>query len=391
MKIAVLIDDFSRQNDRHADFIQKIRSRSSCDYLLALTNGDFSPCGPARADKITRTKWALSHGVDLVIEKPVYTCLCDLDLYAFSAISLLTKLNVPCTLCLPCAAADPSILHQLTMKLLVTDRQFKDHIYAHMKKGCSFWEARANVMEEKIEGAKAILQNPDNNHAVEYLKSIKYCYSPIETLLINHAPDCFSAGTVDHKPSGTSAGTVRLEAAGSLEQYPSAQNVPEHNDFSGLLKDYLLHSTHRPETIWGCTHTIAVNIAQHMEDFKDFSSFARQMTTDRHSYDDICQILYRMILRITRPKFTLCSLSDYALYAHILGCRQEVEPVLLHLIKNSTVPILYNPVKNQDLLSHSGRRLWQIDIRASEIYRHVLSKQYGIELEDYAEHDMICI
>ncbi len=379
MKIAVLIDDLSRQDAPHADFIWKVRKESSCDYLLALTNGDFSPYGPAPADKITRTKWALSHGVDLVIEKPVYTCLCDIDLYAFSAVSLLTKLNIPCTLCLPCNADDPSILHRLTMNLLVTDQQFKDHIYACMKKGYSFWEARANVMEEKIAGAGKILQNQDNNHTVEYLKSIKYCYSPIETLLINHTFESSFTGAAG-------SGSPDLP-----EPHPSTEPRPKHNDFSGLLRNYLLHSSHRPETIWGCTHTIAANIAQHMEDFRDFSSFARLLTTDRHSYDDICQILYRMILRITRPKFTLCSLSDYALYAHILGCRQEAEPMLLHLIKNSAVPILYNPVKNQDLLSHSGRKLWQLDIRASEIYQQILSERYGVKLEKYTEHDMICI
>lgn len=365
MKIAVFIDDFHQRTPSTAEFIKKIRRTSACDYLIALMSGDFAPSGPAPVNKFMRTEWALSHGVDLVIEKSVYTCLCDTDLYAFSAISLLNKLDLPCTLYLPCNVTDPEILRKITMKLLVTDQRFKDQIYTYMKKGCSFWTARANVMEQSIPGAGQALLDSRNNYAVEYLKSIKYCYSPIQTELIH-----------DDRIS-----VISSENATS----------PEHNDFSRPLKDYLLHSTHRPESIWGCTHSIATKVAQYMDDFTDFSSFAQLLSTDRHPYEEICQILYRMILRISRPKFTLFSLHDYALYARILGCRKEAVELLELLLQNSKIPVLCCPKQDADQLDHSEQRLWKLDLQSSEIYHRASAEKNGIMIPHYAGRDLLIL
>ena len=95
MKTIAIIDDFCNVTEDKAKKIAQIKEVSGADYVVAVMSGNFLRDGlPAKVDKHTRAKNAVAAGVDVVIERPVFTAVTGLDTYAPSGIALLDKLRV---------------------------------------------------------------------------------------------------------------------------------------------------------------------------------------------------------------------------------------------------------------------------------------------------------
>ena len=56
-------------------------------------------------------------------------------------------------------------------------------------------------------------------------------------------------------------------------------------------------------------------------------------------------------------------------YLRILGFRKTAGPLLSTLKSHSKLPILTDPKKARTLLSTQGQKLWEIDLRAADLYR----------------------
>ena len=71
MRIIGIIAEYNPFHNGHAYQIEKIRSLTQADFVIAAMSGNFVQRGePALIDKYARTEMALSCGADLVIELP---------------------------------------------------------------------------------------------------------------------------------------------------------------------------------------------------------------------------------------------------------------------------------------------------------------------------------
>ncbi len=341
MKPAIIAGDFYNCNAETKQTIDLLCEKTGCDVLIALISGSFDTDGPAVQDVTTRTAWLLANGVDLVLEKPAYTTLTDVDLYAFSSVSLLTKLGLRADWGIPCEAGAEQMLPRLVSHLLVTDQRFKNQIFSYIDKGFSFFEARAHVLEKLTPGAKDVLLSEENNYAVEYIKSVKYCYSPIRPLLL--------------------PGSAKRKADTRTEELASV-----HNRFSEPLFSYLTANADRLEDVWGCPTSMARLIRANLSTFKDFVSFSEQVSSPRHAATELRQIFYRMLLGLNRAEFTLLALNDYALYANVLGHSAGAGPLLDSLCSTSTIPLIIDGKENKPL-SSTATSLREIDLASYEL------------------------
>lgn len=378
MQIAVIIQNFSKDN---SSFIRRVRRETDCDYLIALTDGYFSPDGVIGVPKQERIAWALEHGVDLILEKSICASLCDEELYASTAISLLDKLNISCALCLPCEVEDTGILYQSMRALLVTDQAFKNQIYCYIGQGDSFQRARSRILDRKIPGAGAALCLPCNNYALEYLKAAKYHYSSMVLRLMQVDSDCAnpaSAGDVSsdrrlYSPTGLTGSdptpsSAVIAAAATEETAAYTAPIFTDNGFSELLRARLSDvNAIRPIELWGCTYTVARSIEEKLPEFRDFDSFCQSLAGDRHPAEDIRRILYRILLNITKPEFTVSSLHDHSLYAHVSGYRRDAQPLLELIRKKSQIPVLTPDTRTCLADNDSVQNMWELDARAAGI------------------------
>jgi len=95
MKAAGIVCEYNPFHNGHCYHIKKTREITRCDVLVCVMSGNFVQRGePAIFDKRSRTKAALSHDVDLVLELPFPFVMQSAAGFAEGAISSLALANV---------------------------------------------------------------------------------------------------------------------------------------------------------------------------------------------------------------------------------------------------------------------------------------------------------
>ena len=100
MRIIGIIAEYNPSHNGHAYQIEKIRSLTQADFVIAAMSGNFVQRGePALIDKYARTEMALSCGADLVIELPALWATASAELFASAGVALMRKCGCVDTLC----------------------------------------------------------------------------------------------------------------------------------------------------------------------------------------------------------------------------------------------------------------------------------------------------
>lgn len=94
MKITGFITEYNPFHNGHLYHMEQAKQLTGADYTVALMSGSHVQRGePAVFDKYTRTKMALSAGVDLVLELPAAFSTASAMEFASYGISLFTALG----------------------------------------------------------------------------------------------------------------------------------------------------------------------------------------------------------------------------------------------------------------------------------------------------------
>ena len=95
MKVTGIVTEYNPFHYGHQYHIQEARKLTNCDVLIAVMSGNFVQRGePAILDKWQRTKIALEHGVDLVLELPFIYCNQSAQQFADGAIHILNLAKI---------------------------------------------------------------------------------------------------------------------------------------------------------------------------------------------------------------------------------------------------------------------------------------------------------
>ena len=95
MKIGAIIAEYNPFHNGHAFHIEETRKNTDADYCIAVISGSFVQRGaPALVNKYDRTKMALEHGIDLVIELPVIAATSSAETFDKGGVCLLDRIGV---------------------------------------------------------------------------------------------------------------------------------------------------------------------------------------------------------------------------------------------------------------------------------------------------------
>src|SRR5690625_1365214 len=95
MKACGLIVEYNPLHNGHLYHIEKAKSISQADCMIAVMSGSFLQRGePAIIDKFHRAKAALASGVDIIVELPYPYAVQSSELFAKGAIHTLQKIGV---------------------------------------------------------------------------------------------------------------------------------------------------------------------------------------------------------------------------------------------------------------------------------------------------------
>jgi len=158
MKVCGIVVEYDPFHNGHIYHIQQARQLTGCDILVAVMSGNFVQRGqPACIDKWARTRFALGHGVDLVLELPFASVVQGASHFARGAIDILAM-----------AQADDIVFGSETGNLAelteISQMSFNvDNFRANMKLGYSY---------PKSYGMLADSYGPNDILAIAYLKEL---------------------------------------------------------------------------------------------------------------------------------------------------------------------------------------------------------------------------
>lgn len=146
------------------------RAGASGRPVVCAMSGNFTQRGgPACAEKLVRAEMAVRCGADLVVELPTPWAMATAEKFADGGVSLLAQCGVK-ALCFGSECGDTDALWAAAEALLRED--IHRAIRAEMDGGLPYAAARQTVLEREA-GCGALLAQPNNTLAVEYLKAIR--------------------------------------------------------------------------------------------------------------------------------------------------------------------------------------------------------------------------
>ena len=356
------------------------------DGIIAVMSGNFTQRGePAIFDKWTRTKAALQGGADLVLELPTAFATRSAGYFARGAVLTLAATGIVSHL--SCGVENTPqqdmayTLQQIAALLADEPEPYREALQHSIGEGMAYPQARQKALQElHISGAE-LLDTPNNILALEYLQNIVSDNLPITPLLIPRAGNYHA----EHIPT-------------DAKQFASATAIRKL-----ILEDNRTWQNQMPAL---CAQTLSEHLSKayppmHIDDFLHPLLFLLRRTTpselqtmaemteglenrileaahrDIHSVNDLCMAIKSKRYTYTRIQRTLLHIllnftEQYAAnepaYIRVLGFNATGQKLLKEMKKKAQLPVLIRPARQKNELSEQGRKLLDLDVRATNLY-----------------------
>ena len=411
MKVIGIIAEYNPFHNGHAYQIKRIKEELNADYVVVAMSGNYVQRGtPAIIDKYTRTKMALSCGVDLVLELPVLWATASAEAFAMAGVTLFDQMGCVDGICFGAETDDLPLLNKIAGILVEEPVSYRNLLSTYLKKGLSFPAARSKALCEylssqheskgyALDAISSILNEPNNILAIEYLKALNRRSSTMTPYVIKRLGAGYHEKCVlntNDTPTASATGIRKMleqedalslkELAASmpdrtleiLKDYFSPQTIVTTNDFSSILGYKLLDANIDKLTEIGDSNVmIAKRILKNRMQFVSFSQFCDLCKSKDITYTRISRILLHLILGITNNDYILGKNFDYIPYLRILGFSKEASGLLKTLKATSKVPLISKLADATKLLDTPALSLLKKDIFASDLYEQVGSMKSG--------------
>lgn len=430
MQAAALIAEFNPFHNGHQYILEQIRSMTSGAPIIVIMSGDFVQRGePAIFSKQSRTRMALNAGADLVIELPVRFACGNAGEFARGAIALLHQLPCVKWLFFGSESGDLSLLQTMTRSLLSAghEERYRTLLNHYLKEGVSYPAARARAYldysrpdKETRPAAIAVLSDPNEALAMEYLKALSLFHAKIEPVAVKRVQsgyhDTVLPGT-SQEPFCPSAAAIRKKLRQWEKQAACAEKKeaekasldcclpPEnHSCFDAAAKNLLTADALCPylgsrllfldrkqlASYLDCSLDLAGTITKACRTpFSSFDELAGRIKGKNITLSRARRVLLHMALELKkwddRDEFPFLSLADH-LPVRVLGFRKP----FAGLLKGCKAPVITTGASMNRYLQGGGVLLEE-SLRASMLYRQLVFQTHQSLLPDeYHAFPIIC-
>ncbi len=354
MNIFGLIAEFNPFHNGHKYILSEIKKHSDATVVImsgnAVQRGDI-----AITDKHTRTRAALLHGADLVLELPAIYALNTAQKFAYGAISTLNATGVVSHLAFGSESGKLDELKMAAHLLEDEPEEVSEHIRSLTASGLSYPAARSKAYEGLIDAD--ILSKPNNILAVEYLRALIYTGSSIKPFTIERTNDFHSTEITGSVISATAAREL-INSGKDISAYvPESEfDVYSVSALDNVLT-YLLRTISPVELakINDVSEGLENRIISAAKAHSGFDAIAAAVKSKRYTMSRIRRILLSTVTGLTGE---LCSLPPS--YIRVLGMNSTGREVLKMMKKTSSLPII---TKTADFNSDP---IFEAEIRVTE-------------------------
>ena len=405
MKTAAVICELNPFHNGHQLIFDKARE-GGADYVVALMSGGFVQRGaPAAFDRKIRAEMALQGGADLVLAYPTRFATSSAEGFASHAVAILDGLRCVDELIFGSETGELASLEACAKVLAAEPEDYLNALREGLKRGLSFPAAREAALPQYA----ALLKSPNDILALEYLKALKRTGSAMRPAAVKRRGSGYHSGEGGDYPSATALrrqlAAAENAAVSAVLPADFARGVPEsvlpcleaefrwygmakEDDLSLLLIERLLRARRAEElAIWqDVTEDLAGTIFRERRHFRSFLQMTDLCYSKSMTRSHVSRALLHIALDIQKDPAL-----DRARFAHVLGFRKGAERLLGRMSCESAIPVVINPPKDREALRGAERRLFDEELRLSNLCRAMRGMRAGEECGDVLQDPVIVL
>ena len=373
-----LIVEYNPFHNGHLHHIQEIDKLFEDNVKIAVMSGDFVQRGePSLINKFEKTKIALSQGIDIVIELPVFYSTQSAEIFAKGSVNLLDKLSCSHIV----FGSESNNLDKLKRIATISmTKEFELSLREFLAEGFSYPTAFSKALFDEKLGSNDIL-------ALEYLKAIRNLNSKIEAYCIKREKTGYYDDEKDNFASATYIRKILLDSNRKKEdKLNKIKNlVPEFSyeileknfgvfsclsNFYDLLKYNIIKNYSELKNIQDLEVGLENRLYKYSLENLSFEDFFNEVLTKRITISRLQRILLHSLLDLTE---THTNKVKYKVpYVKILGFSARGQEYLNYLKKAENYnerKILTSNRNLKEILSEEEVKLFNFNELCSQIYR----------------------
>lgn len=344
-----IICEYNPFHNGHLYHIKKIKEMYNDSIIILVLNGYFLQRGEISIlSKKDKTKIALEHGIDLVVELPFVYGTQSADVFASNSVDILNQLKVD-KVVFGSECNDIDKLRKIAEHQINNKETYDIEVKKHLKNGLNYPTAMAKALNMEFEF------NPNDLLGISYLKRIiekKYTIESITIERTNNYLDILSNDSI------ISATNIREKIRNNIDISPylpssSLEKIIDINydKYFELLK-YKIISEHDLSIYLDVDEGIENRLKKVINDAKNIDDLIKKVKSKRYTYNKISRMLIHILIGLTKEDNK--SLNDC--YIKILGF-------------NTTGKKYLNTVKKElNLTVDKNSKIYKYEIICAYIY-----------------------
>jgi predicted nucleotidyltransferase len=385
MIVAGIVAEYNPLHNGHLYHINMTRQITNADYVVCVMSGNFVQRGEAAiTNKWFRSRMALAAGIDLVIELPAVYAVQSAEQFAFGAIKLLDSIGVVDYLCFGSESGDISALTSAADVLYDEPYALQQAIKQHLANGLSYPHAVSEALSSYAH--LSIKLTPNNTLAIEYLKALKELGSSIKPVTIQRLRSSYNSTVLEGEIS--SATSIRRAIFENGPEYDGVRNAipnfaysilsdafakgygPVSLDSIGLIIVYALRNMPKQflEDVLDISEGLEHRIKKAAMLAGDLQTLINSIKTKRYTQTRIQRAIIHAMLGMSNDVMDELTSNGGPQYIRVLGFSEKGKQLLPYISSKSSLPLLSKAADYGSILSPPGRKLFEIEIKATDLY-----------------------
>ncbi len=373
-----LIVEYNPFHNGHLHHIQEIDRLFEDNIKIATMSGDFVQRGePSLINKFEKTKIALSQGIDIVIELPVFYSTQSAEIFAKGSVNLLNKLSCNHIV----FGSESNNLDRLRRIASISlTKEFELSLKEFLAEGFSYPTAFSKALfNEKLDSNDIL--------ALEYIRAIKAINSKIEPYCIKREKTGYYDGEKDNFASASYVRKIlldynvkkddRLNKIKNLVPEFSYRILEENfgvfsslSDFYDLIKYNIIKNHSELKNIQDIEVGLENRLYKYSLENLSFENFFNEVLTKRITISRLQRILLHTLFDLTENVTE--KVKNKVPFVKILGFSSRGQEYLNYLKKLEDYnerKILTSNRNLKEILSEQEIELFNFNELCSQIYR----------------------
>ena len=337
MKVIGIVVEYNPFHNGHLYQINKIKELYKDSLIIVCMSSTFTQRGEISIiNKWDKTKIALNHGVDIVIELPYIYSTQSSDIFAKNSIQLLNKLHIDTLV----FGSERDNIEDLinNAKIQLNNKEFNTKVKEYMDDGINYPTALNNALKA-LNGS--IINTPNDLLALSYIKEIIKNNYNIDIKNIKRTNDYHDIESNDNIISASNIrnkliNKINIKDSVPNDVYELLKNKNINNKYFDYLK-YKITSEYDLNKYLDVDEGLHTRIKNVIDKSNSLEELIQNIKTKRYTYNKISRMLNHILCSLTKEEVT--SIKDLE-YIRILGFTNNGQKYLNSIKKDIKIPIL---------------------------------------------------